>query len=162
MYLLLSLIAIILHLQYNCNMSTSSFRDICSIHDIRFTRVRSELYDLLISHSPVAAREFIAHATNQGFDTVSVYRSLDLFEKIGICDSYGSGKNRVLYASNDGEQHHHFIRCTNCNRAFEFENEAIEMQLDAIARRAGFADISSHYLEISGICKYCNQFSRTA
>lgn len=162
MYLYYMVFAINLHLQYNCNMTKPSFRDICSVHDIRFTRVRSELFDLLQNISPVPAREFIAKATVSGFDMVSVYRTIDLFEKIGICDSYGSGKNRVLYATNGSDQHHHFIRCTNCNRAFEFENEAIEMQLDAIARRAGFSDVSSHYLEISGICKYCNQFSRTA
>lgn len=143
-------------------MQTNSFRDICSLHDIRYTRVRAELFDLLQSENTITARDFITKAVGNGFDTVSVYRTIDLFEKIGICDSYGSGKNRVLYASNGGERHHHFIRCTNCNRAFEFENEAIEMQLDAIARRAGFSNISSHYLEISGICKYCNQFSRTA
>lgn len=118
-------------------MSHKTFRDICYTHDLRYTRVRAELYELFIEHSPVAARDFIALATDKGFDTVSVYRTLDLFEKINICNSYGSGKNRILHASTTNEHHHHFIRCTNCNRAFEFENEAIEMQLDAIARRAG-------------------------
>lgn len=137
-------------------MQIKSFRDICYKKNIRYTRVRAELFELLIKESPISSHDFMRLAVTKGFDQVSVYRNLYLFERLGICDAYGSGKNRVLHAHLNETEHHHFIRCTQCGRAFEFENEAIEMQLSAIARRAGFSRVSSHFLEISGICPRCS------
>lgn len=143
-------------------MTKVTFRDICYKNNIRYTRVRAELFDLLVQESPLLSHDFMQLAISKGFDQVSIYRTIYLFERLGICDSYGSGKNRVLHAHTESANHHHFIRCTNCGRAFEFENEAIEMQLQAIATRAGFSQVSSHFLEISGICAKCNQSARIA
>jgi len=143
-------------------MNSNAFRDICNQKNIRYTRVRAELFEILIHHNPISAREFMQLAMSKGFDQVSVYRTIYLFERLNICDSYGAGKNRMLHAHTESVNHHHFIRCTQCDRAFEFENEAIEMQLHAIASRAGFSQVSSHFLEISGICAKCSQSARTA
>ena len=137
-------------------MNDLEFRTICYEKNIRYTRVRAELFTLLHKLNPVPWQDFLHTAIAAGFDQVSVYRTVYLFERLGICDSYGAGKNRILHAHDQTDKHHHFIRCATCGRAFEFENEAIEMQLKAIALRAGFQNIGSHFLEISGTCSRCS------
>lgn len=158
---LLLLIANYLHMQYNCNMN--DFKLVCAKYGIRATTVRAQLYALLKQSSPLLAAEFIDMAKNQGFDTVTIYRTLNLFHKLGIVYEFGSGKQRTIQLHQpDHDDHHHFIRCVSCNKVARFEDPAIEQQLLAIAQKKGFALIDSHYLEIIGTCASCNQLSRTA
>lgn len=133
-----------------------SFRDICENNGYRVTTVRQQLFTLLTNVSPISAGDYIANAQSAGFDMVTIYRTLDLFRKLGLTDEYGYGKKRILHVRNNTEKHYHFIRCSQCKKAVEFKSETIEKQLESIALAEGFGGISSHFLEVIGVCSNCS------
>lgn len=139
------------------NNSQFTFRDMCENNGYRVTTVRQQLYTLLSNLSPISAGEYITKAQSSGFDMVTVYRTLDLFRKLGITDEYGYGKKRIIHIRNNTEKHYHFIRCSQCKEAVEFKSETIEKQLESIASAEGFNSISSHFLEVIGICSNCSR-----
>lgn len=155
------LFAIYLHLQYYCNMN--EFQSLCARYGVRATTVRRQLFELIQNTSPILATEFMEVARNKGFDTVSIYRTITLFNRLGVIYEFGSGRNRTiqLHQPSHGE-HHHFIRCNKCDKVAQFEDVVIEKQLGEISKSKGFKTINSHYLEVIGTCTSCAQFSRSA
>ena len=127
------------------------------VNNLKSTTIRNQLFDLLVNLSPISASNFMQEAKNRGYDGVTVYRTLDLFKRLNLYDEYGYGKQRMLHIHNDSSEHHHFIRCTKCEQAIEFESEAIEDQLAKIAAQQGYSLITSHYLELNGTCGKCAQ-----
>ncbi len=122
---------------------------------MRATLVRKNLFDLLVTLSPVSVSDFFDATNKKGFDTVSVYRTLDLFRKLDIMHEHGVGRQRILQAKTELDAHHHFITCETCGFSQEFEDDAIEFQLSTVAAENGFPKIKSHYLEIIGQCQNC-------
>ena len=136
----------------------NSLKNALESKGLKSTTIRTQLHDLLISTSPISAGSFMNEAKSKGYDSVTIYRTLDIFKQLNLYDEYGYGKQRMLHIHNiDSSNHHHFIRCKVCNNAIEFENIQIEKQLDSIAKEQGFSNLSSHYLEITGICQYCRE-----
>lgn len=135
-------------------------RTACEVHNIRATMVRKNLFDLLVTESPVSVSSFFDITKNRGFDTVSVYRTLDLFRKLDIMHEHGVGRQRILQAKTELDAHHHFITCESCGYSQEFEDDAIEFQLSTVAAENGFPKIKSHYLEIIGTCQNCFSTSK--
>lgn len=141
----------------------NNFNQLCAAYGMRATTVRRQLYALLQQHSPLLAAEYIDIAQRQGFDTVSIYRTVNLFQKLGIIYEFGSGKQRTIQLqTKSNDQHHHYIRCDSCNKVAKFEDSYIEQQLLAVAKQNGFMSVNSHYLEVVGTCVACGSFSRTA
>lgn len=140
----------------------NEFQSLCARYGVRATTVRRQLFELIKQCSPILATEFIEVARTKGFDTVSTYRTISLFNKMGIVYEFGSGRNRTIQLHQPSNtRHHHFIRCNKCGKVAQFEDEVIEKQLGEISTSKGFKSINSHYLEVIGTCTSCAQFSRT-
>lgn len=140
----------------------NDFQSLCAHYGIRATTVRRQLLELLRNISPVLAAEYIDIAHKEGFDTVTVYRTIALFTKLGLVYEFGAGKQRTLQLHEPSHNdHHHFIRCNRCDQVARFEDSMIEQKLTEISRQKGFAKIESHYLEVIGTCIVCYQLSRT-
>lgn len=135
----------------------NSLRVILEENGYKLTTIRQQLYKKIERNNPISARKFIEIAKTEGYDSVTVYRNLNLFKKLHLTDEYGYGRDRILHLRNQREKHYHFIRCQKCNKATEFKNENIELQLTKIAQEEKFSHISSHFLEIIGICKECTE-----
>lgn len=135
--------------------SDNSLRVILEENGYKLTTIRQQLYKKIVKNNPTPARKFIEIAKTEGYDVVTVYRNLSLFKKLHLTDEYGYGRDRIIHLRNQLEKHYHFIRCQKCNRATEFKNENIELQLTKIAQQEKFSNISSHFLEIIGTCKHC-------
>jgi Fur family transcriptional regulator, zinc uptake regulator len=135
-------------------------RNACEVHNVRATLVRKNLFDLLRAESPISVSSFFEITKTKGFDTVSVYRTLDLFRELDIMHEHGVGRQRILQARTEFDAHHHFISCEKCGTTREFEDDSIEFQLSNVAAENGFPRIMSHYLEIKGLCQTC--YSATA
>ncbi len=140
----------------------NEFKSLCAAYGIKATTVRRQLFELLKLRSPILAADFIDVAKSQGFDSVTIYRTINLFSRLGIIYEFGSGKQRTLQLHEpEHTDHHHFIRCESCNKVARFEDDAIENQLLSISRHKGFVEVKTHYLEVIGVCVSCAQFSRT-
>jgi len=90
---------------------------------------------------------------------VTVYRNLPVLCEAGIlrrtCLSAGETKYELIW----GHEHHDHLICCVCHDVVEFQYEAIEVLQEAVAARHGFA-LTSHHLELVGICPACQAEAR--
>jgi Fur family ferric uptake transcriptional regulator len=84
---------------------------------------------------------------------VTVYRTLDLLESLGIarrvhgptgCHGY------ALASIEDG----HFLVCRDCNEVIEFEGCDVDRVVRRVTRQTGFR-VETHMLELVGLCPAC-------
>lgn len=86
----------------------------------------------------------------------STYRTVFLFEQLGIVQRLQIGWKYKLELSDSFHLHHHHLTCRQCGVVIPFEEDpALEKRLIALARSHDFA-MSGHQLEIQGICQSCS------
>lgn len=120
----------------------------------RVTAPRRAMLAILTSeHGPFSAGELHRKMGRKGCDVVTVYRSLQAMEEIGVlrrCD-FGDGVYR--YEFNAGEHHHHHIICRMC-RSVETLDLCMAESLERLARDKGYRNVT-HTLEVFGVCPTC-------
>ncbi len=120
----------------------------------RVTTPRLSVFRVLARHSPISMPKLIARATENGVDTVTVYRTIDLFRKMALVQEMGLGRNRLLELSDSYHGHHHHFTCIECGKIIDFDSEIIEANLVRAGQDLGFI-IDSHQLEATGVCGVC-------
>lgn len=130
------------------------FRQILSDNGYRITKTREDTFKLLISSDPQSLKELLLKA-NGSIDRVSVYRSIGLFEKLGIVYRIYIGWKYKLELSDLFMTHHHHLSCLSCGRIIDIGDEKhIDEFINKIAAKEGFKP-RSHQFEIDGYCKEC-------
>ena len=117
------------------------------------TRPRLAVFEVLLAaEDPLAitdiARELI------DIDRVSVYRTIDLFEKVGIVQKVWSGFKSKIELSETFSPHHHHFTCTKCGNTIGLHSEKLEADLAALESQHGFK-LLQHSIELSGYCANC-------
>ena len=92
-------------------------------------------------------------ATHPAIGQATVYRTLRLFQEVGLASSSTFGSAAARFEANDGHHHDHLI-CTKCDHIIEFMNDTIELLQEEVAETHGF-DLTSHRMELYGICPNC-------
>lgn len=119
------------------------------------TMPRMRLFGLLQKHTALTIGELIHKTTKH--DRVTVYRNIDLFEKLGIVTRVQLGGQTKVELSDMFQHHHHHMTCLNCGKVFVLkENKIIETELARIGHGTHFK-ITDHQLEIRGLCSKCIQ-----
>lgn len=99
----------------------------------------------------------IVAACRGSVDRASVYRTITLFEKIGVVQRLQIGWKYKLELSNNFHHHHHHFSCRLCGQIIPMpEDRQLESRLQKVAKQQGFK-IEEHQLEIQGICQNCQQ-----
>lgn len=123
---------------------------------LRLTAPRSAMLLALAHARAPMTVEDIRRASGDDADLVTVYRSMEALEKIGLVRRHVLESGKSLYELADprhpGEHHHHVI-CRVCGKmdplpgchAGMFENSA---------RALGYGELT-HVLEIYGVCPAC-------
>ncbi len=104
-------------------------------------------------HGPFSAEELHKKIGGTGCDVVTVYRSLQAMEEIGVVRRCDFGDGTYRYEFNDGEHHHHHIICRVC-RSVETLDVCVADGLERMARQKGYQKVT-HTLEIFGVCPKC-------
>ena len=86
----------------------------------------------------------------------TVYRTMKLLAESGLAHSRNFGDGQTRYEQALGRHHHDHLICTRCGKIIEFENDRIETLQDVIARKHGF-QVTSHKMELYGVCKECQR-----
>lgn len=107
-------------------------------------RVLSEAED----HPDVEEVHRRASAIDAGISLATVYRSMRLFEEIGIIQRHDFGDGRARYEEARGDHHHHLIDIES-GEVVEFEDAELEAAVERIARRLGYEMIGQR-LEVFG------------
>jgi Fur family transcriptional regulator, ferric uptake regulator len=89
-------------------------------------------------------------------DRATVYRTIDLFEKLGIVNRIWYGSEPLVELSEIFVQHHHHALCQNCGSAIDVYSGELESTLAALAKKYDFLALS-HSVEISGYCQDCQK-----
>ncbi|MBI4034561.1 transcriptional repressor [Candidatus Saccharibacteria bacterium] len=119
------------------------------------TKPRRKVFELLLGQEPQSMQVIVKRAEGQ-VDRATIYRTVELFEKLGIVNRLNIGWKYKVELSDVFSEHHHHFYCTNCARTYKLPaNSMLETMIDSIAAKDGFSP-RGHQLEIAGICPNCN------
>lgn len=130
------------------------FRQVLKKRGYSATKVRSIVFAALEHQEPQTMAEVIARVTPT-IDRASAYRTISLFEELGIVHRIQIGWKYKIELSDEFHAHHHHISCVKCGRVEVIkEDPGIESVIESIAGSKDFA-LVSHQLELQGICPKC-------
>jgi Fur family ferric uptake transcriptional regulator len=119
------------------------------------TKVRSLIFTLLRDAAEPQTMHQLIETSNASADRVSVYRTVELYEKLGIAQRINIGWKYKIELSDVFLGHHHHMTCLNCGRVIAIKGEqALEDMMDRIGKSNGFT-LQNHQLEIQGYCNMC-------
>jgi Fur family transcriptional regulator, ferric uptake regulator len=120
------------------------------------TKPRRIVFDLLLNSEPQSMQVLVQRAKGV-IDRATVYRTVELFERLGIVHRLNIGWKYKIELSDVFMGHHHHMYCTNCSRMYDLpENLMLETMIDTVAAKSGFAP-RGHQLEIYGLCQNCSK-----
>lgn len=123
-------------------------------HGYSLTKPRQALFSALQSGTPRTMRELTLDLASV-MDRASIYRTVALFEELGIVVRVQQGWKYKIELSDLFSPHHHHITCTKCGRVTSFDEPAgLDSLLTSIALEHGYSN-NGHTLEISGLCARC-------
>ncbi|MDQ2973398.1 MAG: transcriptional repressor [bacterium] len=118
------------------------------------TRPRMRLFGLLQNHPALTFKDLVGKVEKH--DQSTVYRNMDLFEKLGIIHRIKLGWQYRIELTDKFHRHHHHLSCLDCGIILVLKDESrIESEIERICKMADFV-ASDHQLEIRGYCKSCN------
>jgi Fur family transcriptional regulator, ferric uptake regulator len=117
------------------------------------TTARKAVFAVLENAEPLTMHELVALLPN--IDRSSVYRTVELYERLGIVHRLHIGWKYKIELTNQYQPHHHHITCLRCGKSQPFlENVSLENNLHAIAAEHNFK-LENHLIELQGICNSC-------
>jgi Fe2+ or Zn2+ uptake regulation protein len=124
------------------------------LSSLRMTRKRERILESLLAlDRPVSASALRDLAGLPETDLVTVYRTLEAFEGIGIIQKIPLEEMGCLYELTETNDHYHHFVCRECHRT-ERLDLCLEDELGARAEKLGFTEVS-HLMEVYGVCGEC-------
>jgi Fur family ferric uptake transcriptional regulator len=132
----------------------------------RLTEPRSLVVEILRqTEQHLSAEEIYLKALrmNPSVGLTTVYRTLDLFNTIGILQKFdfGDGKSRYELINNpQKKEHHHHLICVHCKKIIDYtdflaeELELMNRTEEELSRRHRFS-ITHHTVDFYGLCHKC-------
>jgi Fur family ferric uptake transcriptional regulator len=133
---------------------TDLLKQLLSKDGFSLTGARMTVFRLLKDRGPQSVAELQAKS-NGAIDRVSIYRNLDLFEKLGIVRRlYSLGKYKYEL-SDKFTAHHHHLTCLSCGRVIDVQDEEhIDSFIKHVSKEFGFKPLR-HQFEVEGYCPAC-------
>jgi Fur family ferric uptake transcriptional regulator len=132
--------------------ATDIFRQLLKEQGYNVTNARLAVFKALVGHEPMSMRTLVERSG--AIDRASVYRAIDLFEKLGIVQRLNTGWKYRLELTDKFTDHHHHLTCTQCGKTTALNEDELEAFIENIAHEYGFSP-TSHQIEIQGICNEC-------
>jgi Fur family ferric uptake transcriptional regulator len=133
---------------------TEQLKTVLREHGQSLTAARRAVFAALQDKEPQTMRDIVVACAGRA-DRASVYRTIGLFERLGIVQRLQIGWKYKLELGDAFHRHHHHLTCTGCGAVIPFdEDPALERSLRAAAVSKQFA-MRGHQLEIRGICQTC-------
>lgn len=97
----------------------------------------------------------LAEALSRQIDRATVYRTVDLFERLGVVNRVWQGFKSHVELSEIFLPHHHHALCQRCGSVLDISSTELEQTLAKLARDYGFLTVE-HSVELSGYCSECH------
>ncbi len=127
-----------------CRLTLPRKAVVATMEDTTRALTPVEVYDAARTHCP-------------GLGLVSVYRTLEKLEQLGLVQRVHQTKGCQAFIRN-GDGHQHLLVCQNCGKAVLFEGDQLDTLFNSISKTTGF-QIESHWLQVFGLCKACRSDS---
>lgn len=125
-------------------------------HGYSLTKGRMMVFDILRDNPPLSLSE-LHDALDSQLDRATLYRIVQLFEKLGVIKRITLGWKYKLELSELFSQHHHHLVCVRCGQLVILPEDAVlERRLEALGRQQGFVEVS-HQVELQGVCGECRE-----
>jgi len=132
---------------------TLLFKDLLKKHGYSLTAPRQKLFEVLQNHNACTIAELTSLLKE--YDRATVYRTVKLFERLGIINRLQLGWRYKLELSDVFHHHHHHLTCTNCGKVTVLkEDKTIEERIKLLSASKSFEPLD-HQLEIRGLCQNC-------
>jgi Fur family transcriptional regulator, ferric uptake regulator len=139
---------------------TVNWFEILQKNGCRLTEPRRAVVETLEANmralTPVEVYE-TARKQCPGLGLVSVYRTLEILEQLGLVQRVHQTKSCQAFVK-AGDGHQHLLVCQNCGKAILFEGDKLDPLFKSISTATGF-QIESHWLQVFGLCKACRSDS---
>ncbi len=114
--------------------------------------IYQELSDV---RTPLSPQELYHHLLKEEkkVGLTSIYRSLDLFESLGMVFKIRNGSS-VKYKLCELEDHHHHIVCKSCGNVVELNFCDLSDLSRKVSESTGY-QVIDHQLNFYGLCKDC-------
>lgn len=126
-------------------------------NNLKITRQRRVVLNIFAKcEDHISAEELykIVTATDPKIGLATIYRTLALLTRSGLASELDFGDGQKRYEHKFMHSHHDHMVCTECGKIIEFTHPIIEKLQDDIAKKNGFT-ITSHKLDLYGVCKEC-------
>ncbi len=94
--------------------------------------------------------------THPGIGLATIYRTLQVFEKIGLVWHLALDDGYLRYQMADPEEkheHHHLV-CEICGEVIDVKDDLLETLEEKVQSENGFT-VNNHRVQLYGICKKC-------
>lgn len=125
----------------------------------RMTKSRKALLALVLEQKgPFSAPKLVKVLSRKNVcDPVTIYRTLPVFEELGIIEKCDFSDEMAQYEVSLGHKkghHHHHIVCKSCRKVESLEFCIVEGQ-EQILKKLGYTGLT-HRLEFTGKCPDCS------
>jgi len=93
-----------------------------------------------------------AKAIHAGLGLVTVYRTLDILDELGVARRVHLKGHCHGYAWSQGDQH--YLVCQRCGHIVAFPCKGMRALIDHVREETGFT-VEEHLLELKGLCPDC-------
>jgi Fur family transcriptional regulator, ferric uptake regulator len=136
-------------------METSAQKVKVTLKQAKFSATQSRLavFHNLVEHGPMSVGT-LATQMRRDVDRATVYRTIELFEKLGIVNRIWHGFKHQVELSEIFTPHHHHALCQNCGKTIDIASPELENALTTLAKKHGFLSLN-HSVELAGYCSAC-------
>ncbi len=135
--------------------------------EYRLTKPREIIFNILEKSDGHLSAEDIyreAYKIYPAIGLTTVYRTLELLERLGIILKHDFGDGRARYEIIDSEkyeqEHHHHLICKICHKVIDYkvcmeeEKELVKKTVEGLESKYNF-HITDHVIEFYGYCEDC-------
>ena len=131
---------------------TEAFTNLLKASGCSVTKARVAVFTALLGQEPLSMHDVVGKV--RGVDRASVYRAVDLFERLGIVQRLHTGWKYKLELTDKFAAHHHHLTCVSCGRTVALNEAELEQTIDKLSQTHGFRP-AAHQIEIQGYCPAC-------
>jgi Fur family ferric uptake transcriptional regulator len=129
------------------------FKEILKDSGNSFTVPRQTVFEQLVKSGPTTATE-LARACAPTIDRATTYRTVTLFERLGVVNRIWHGFKSQIELSEIFTPHHHHASCQHCGVSIDIVDPELEKLLSRIAKERNFLALG-HVIELTGYCQKC-------
>ena len=142
-------------------MKVEEIKKIFEDNNQKFTKQRELIFNILKNSSQkhLTPEELfsIVHKDHKQVGIATIYRTLNIFEELGIVNKQEFTDQAYTYELIDPTQDHHdHIICTSCGKIIEDEFLSVDEVKKSLKDQYDF-DLSYYSLRIYGICSDCKK-----